>query len=286
MEHYPFLVSSYEESHAKRKTDKIALIDADRYKHVVTYRVFQELQNGKEHTKLLVTEIIDDYLYRDIFARIECPVYLFCFSAPSGNVFRNWVSQEKKYKGNRENVSDPNSYDQKYDDMVFVYTYIKEHYSTLIFDDLEADDILSMLQHEDRSFIFSHDKDLKQVPGFHFNMDGGYLDYVTKEEGFERLVFQILKGDSTDNIPGLFRFGEKKVEKFQEENKGRSDIELFFLAVREFTQKMGVMEGIDCFVEMWSLVSMRINRGAYLREKYASAFMLMEQYLEIEEPEE
>lgn len=42
-------------------------------------------------------------------------------------------------------------------------------------------------------------------------------------------------------------------------------------AINEFVSKKGLLQGIDTFVEMWSLVSMKINRGEYFKEKYASA---------------
>src|SRR5690606_29981603 len=81
----------------KRFPHKVALIDADRYKHVVTYRVYQEVvEKGQEHSTRLVNAIIDEYLSNDIFNNFECKNYIFCFSATSKQIFRNYIAQEKK----------------------------------------------------------------------------------------------------------------------------------------------------------------------------------------------
>jgi hypothetical protein len=43
-----------------------------------------------------------------------------------------------------------------------------------------------------------------------------------------------------------------------------------------YTEKLGVFVGYDTFVEMWSLLSMKINRGKYLKEKYAKLYYVLE----------
>lgn len=197
METIPFTAPSYHQEHFAKKSfpTKVALIDADRYKHVVTYRMFQEtIENGKEHTKELLDDLISDYLFNDIFSKFEAKAYIFCFSAPSKQVFRNHIAQEKEYKGNRKNKKDDYYYEGKYDDMAYVLKYCETRYPTLVFNDLEADDILSMLQDPEETFIFSHDKDLKQVVGFHYNIKMHSIEYTTEEEGFNMLINQMLTG--------------------------------------------------------------------------------------------
>jgi 5'-3' exonuclease len=281
MEITPMIAPKYEDTYAKKKfPGKVALIDADRYKHVVTYRVYQSISEGKEYNKRLVNEIIDEYLYNDIFGNFECKAYIFCFSAPSKQVFRNQIAQEKKYKGNREGKDDPNYYEGKYEDMAHVYEYINQHHPTLTFDDLEADDLLSMLQHPEETFIFSHDKDLKQVVGFHYNMERHILEYTTEDMGFKMLIGQMLTGDTTDNIPGLKGFGKKALDNFKEEIERAGNMEILITALKKYTDKHGVLHGMDLFAEMWHLLSMRLNRGAYCQEKYQKAFRLMNQLIE------
>lgn len=260
-------------------SSKVALIDADRYKHLAVYRAFQQIEDGTPHSKKMIEEIVDDYLYNDIFSKFDAKAFVFCFSAPSKQVFRNWVTQEKQYKGTRGKGADLYDYPQKWDDMAYVYEYILNNHSTLIYSDLEADDLLSMLQHPTHTFIFSHDKDLKQVVGFHYDMQQQLLMYTDEKEGFELLITQILTGDTTDNIPGLKGFGPKALEKFREEVFHYSDAEMVTAAIGKYTEKYGMLHGMDMFSEMWQLVSMRLNRGDYTREKYGKAFLLIESLL-------
>ncbi len=263
---------------SKKEISKVALIDADRYKHVVVYRMWQKLMNeGQTHSIMLLNEIIDDYLSTDIFSKFDAKAYIFCFSAPSKNVFRNSITQEKKYKGNRSQ-SDAYFYSNKYEDMAYVYDYISERYTTLFEDDLEADDLISMLQNQ-YTFVFSHDKDLKQVPGFHWNMDEFNLIEISEDDAFRNLMYQILTGDATDNIPGLSGFGAKSLEKFMLNTKDLSTEALFQSVVKQFTDKYGLYKGFDTFNEMWNLVSLRINRGEYLKSRYNLTFHKFESIL-------
>lgn len=107
-------------------------------------------------------------------------------------------------------------------------------------------------------------------------MDIGQLTYTDDEEGFEILIHQILLGDTTDCIPGLKGFGPSALNKFKVMMNGAGGLPLFIGAVKQYTDKYGILHGIDTFIEMWNLVSMKLNRGDYLKEKYASAFILME----------
>lgn len=269
----PFLAPKWsDERDVGRKTiDKIALIDADRYKHLVVYRMFDKMmEEGIPNSKEALDEIISDYLDRDIFNAFEAKDYVFCFSAPSSKTFRNFIVQEKEYKGNRKNVTDKYFYEGKFEDMAYVFEYVSKRYHTLYFDDLEADDVLSMLQCEE-TFIFSHDKDLKQVVGSHWNIDRREMFETDTHRGFYMLMKQLLLGDSTDNIPGLKGFGPKAFDKIGD----LQGYELLYTTMKSFVDKYGLLHGMDTFVEMWTLVSLKINRGDWLREKYSKGFELI-----------
>ena len=251
--------------------NKIALIDADKYKHKVAYRMYQALMDeGELHCKSLLNDKIESYLSYEVFNRFKADAYVFCFSAPSSKIFRNAIAQEKEYKGNRGKGTDPYFYTNKWDDMAYVFEYINDRYETLYMDDLEADDILAMVQNE-HTFIYSEDKDLKQVPGWHWDSEKNKIIAVDETDGLRSLALQLLKGDSGDNIPGLKGFGEKAVEHFKQriiiEGLDNQDILKAILDI--YTDKLGLFKGYDTFVEMWSLLSMRINRGVYSQEKYA-----------------
>ena len=276
----PVVSGDFQDIVKKNFPNKVALIDADRYKHLVAFRMYGKMmEEGLDHSVELLNEIIESYLSRDIFNNFSCKAYVFCFSAPSKGVFRHSIAQNKRYKGNREGKKDPNYYPDKHNDMAYVYKYINERYHTLLFDDLEADDLLSMLQREEDTFIFSHDKDLKQVEGFHFDMSNNLLTYTTAEVGLKLLFEQILTGDTTDNIVGLAGFGLKGLINFQIEHPDITPEAMFYLVVKKYIDKFGVLNGVDTFVEMWSLLSMKINRGDYFKEKYTQAYSLIDEIL-------
>ena len=75
----------------------------------------------------------------------------------------------------------------------------------------EADDELGINQTED-TIIGSIDKDLLMIPGRHFNFVKNQFTYVTPEQGMRNFYLQLLTGDRTDMIPGLYGIGPAKAE--------------------------------------------------------------------------
>lgn len=268
--HVAFTANSAPVAKAKDFNSFVCLIDADRYKHVVTYRVSQEVLSGTPHSKELVEKYIKEYLEDDIFKKFSAKGYIFCFSAPSKKVFRNHLAQIKKYKGNRDGKVDKNYYPEKFQDMAYVYTYIQARYPVLFDDYLEADDILSFLQ-DNNTFVFSHDKDLRQVVGYHYNMKFNSLTYTTEDDAVKMIIEQMYTGDTVDNISGLAGIGSKTAGKLMED---KNSMRLVFECLQKYIDKHSFMEGVDTFVEMWGLLSMKMNRGDYFKVKYASFFNL------------
>ena len=86
----------------------------------------------------------------------------------------------------------------------------------------EADDLLRTWANEARRagqehIICSIDKDLRCIPGkhyiMHFDPKKQLVIDVSEEEGMRHYYEQLLKGDPTDNIPGVPRVGEVKAAK-------------------------------------------------------------------------
>lgn len=83
---------------------------------------------------------------------------------------------------------------------------------------MEADDFLRIWAREceeagQEFVIASIDKDLKCIPGTHYNIKKEEFEIVTKEAA-ERLYYeQLIKGDQIDNIPGIPGIGDKKAQK-------------------------------------------------------------------------
>jgi 5'-3' exonuclease len=77
----------------------------------------------------------------------------------------------------------------------------------------EADDALGIAQTKD-TIICSIDKDLKQIPGEHYNFVTQEFTKVTKEEGIRWFYKQLMMGDTVDNIQGIPGIGKVKAENF------------------------------------------------------------------------
>ena len=65
--------------------------------------------------------------------------------------------------------------------------------------------------------IVSLDKDLKQVPGLHYNFVKKEFDTVTPQQGLINFYTQFLVGDTSDNIRGCTGIGPVKARKAFEE---------------------------------------------------------------------
>lgn len=247
-------------------TNKIALFDADYLKYIVVDRIWKLGNQDGNYPK--AEETIKEVL-SEILIKIHDPI-IFCFSGKSSETFRYKVSFEKEYKGNRSTSSDSRFYDRKISDMYEVVDYISKNYNALIFNDLEADDILSALQC-DRSYIISKDKDLKQVPGYHYNFEKNEIYEITNEEAIFNLCFQLLTGDTTDNITGIPGIGPVKAADILSDKNPKKMINAVIL---EFQKKYGLFNGTDFFTENWNLIKTRPNRGAYFQKKYESMYNL------------
>ena len=262
----------YENSIEKLSTNRIALLDADFIKYIVCSRRSKEflLAKKEDGVEIFLKEepiitILKDYLAQSIFGKISDPI-IFCFSGKSYNTFRNFIAFTKEYKAKR---SYDESYPGEHNDSILVMKFIKENYITLLFDDLEADDIVAALQCE-KTYIISKDKDLKQVPGFHYDFNTNKIYEITKAEASYNLAYQLLAGDSVDNIPGFPKYGPKKAEAFLAGILNPRDYVIHVMKL--YQDNFGIFVGTDMFVENWNLIKMRENRGEFFQRKYQAMF--------------
>ncbi len=141
------------------------------------------------------------------------------------NNFRKTEATIRPYKGKRPSEK-PLHYQRIKD-----YLLSTKNHPVTLCEDYEADDGMAMAQitakeqsiKEDgsggeRTCICSRDKDLKMVPGYHYSWASGKQKevatrFITPQEGNKWFFTQLLMGDATDNIPGLYRVGQKNAEK-------------------------------------------------------------------------
>lgn len=113
---------------------------------------------------------------------------------------------DPQYKANRKATVDPIYREEAKAHLVL-------EWGATITDQIEADDALAIEQSQSEMYtttICSIDKDLKQVPGYHYNWRKDEHDSVTPMDGLRAFYKQLLTGDRSDNILVPFRIGPVK----------------------------------------------------------------------------
>jgi DNA polymerase-1 len=107
--------------------------------------------------------------------------------------------------------------------------YMNKVYRCITYHNLEGDDVLGMLATcpEDKytglkgdRIVVSIDKDLKTIPGFHYNPDKPQdeIYMVDPEQADYNHLFQTLTGDAVDGYPGCPGIGPKRAERLLEDS--------------------------------------------------------------------
>lgn len=214
-------------------------------------------ERGLERAENAISEI-KSFLSESFFLDIDSwELYI----TTCKNNFRNNISSD--YKANRK----PNKY-------VWI---LREHYlnnGAFCSDTLEADDLIADRSKElgvDNCVVISIDKDLKQIGGFYWSYykqkqklsDGTYyineygnherefkqreVEFISKEEAEYNFYFQMLLGDSTDNIKGLKGVGKVRAEKMLKNSSN------YFLTVARAYFSKGLK---DQFKETFNLIKL------------------------------
>lgn len=120
--------------------------------------------------------------------------------------------------------------------------------------------------HDLRYIIATIDKDLDQIPGWHYN----YLKqvhYVQSAADARAFFFQqCLSGDATDGIPGCWKIGETKAIAFLGKWSGHSDGAIWEAIVREYAYSQKVA-GCPYVGGDPAAVALETARLVYLQQK-------------------
>lgn len=131
------------------------------------------------------------------------------------------------YKGNRKATEKPFHF-------AAIKEYMIETLGAVVIEGEEADDAMGYGACEFGHGIATLDKDLDGVPGCHYNWRKKEVYYIGPEDADRFFYKQMLTGDSTDNIPGLFRMtGKKAAKKFYEPLEFMDTPEEMYAHVRE-----------------------------------------------------
>jgi len=124
------------------------------------------------------------------------------------NNFRYDVGVTHVYKGNRGGT--------KPEHLQASRDYLCERWRGVIIEGQEADDQMAIEATKGplgEVAIASIDKDMLQVPGWHFNFGKNEWHYSDQEYATRFFYTQLLTGDNVDNIIGLWRVGPAKANK-------------------------------------------------------------------------
>ena len=154
--------------------------------------------------------------------------FTLCWTADQN--FRKEI--ESSYKANRQKMDrrKPVGYRE-------VRRWAEASYPSECWHRLEADDVLGILatRNQQRTIIWSGDKDLKQIPGLHLDNDGNtYL--VSQLEADVYFYRQALTGDSVDGYPGCPGVGPKTAEKLIPE-EGFTEATAWGTVVQQYKKK-------------------------------------------------
>ena len=122
-----------------------------------------------------------------------------------GNYRKELGCDAYPYKGTRKKEKPPHFYEMR--------EYLIENLGAIEINGKEADDALATAACQLGHGIATIDKDLWGVPGWHYNWNKQEVSCVSPEAANRVFYTQLLSGDSSDNIPGLFKRLGKKVTK-------------------------------------------------------------------------
>ncbi len=153
---------------------------------------------------------VKDFI-NNVLSNTNCSDYFLCLSGNKN--FRYSLATLQPYKGNRDKDEKPGHYLLIKDYLYSLDGESKEY--------LEADDLLVIKNIEFKdSIICSTDKDLRTVPSINYNISTGLLQEISYSKSLYNFYFQLLIGDSTDNIPSPHGLGEVSAHRILKELTG------------------------------------------------------------------
>ena len=224
-----------------------------------------EIHSHIEHMPPNLVFMMVDNVIDEILTTLDITHYTIVLSGSQN--FRKEIATIQEYKGNRDPSHKPILYSELRD-------YLKAKHNAKVIDGIEADDWLGLNQ-TDSTVICSIDKDLKMIPGYHYNFVKKELEKVDEIEGLRNFYKQLLTGDPSDNVPGIPGIGDKRAGKILD--GAETEEEMFFRCLRVYRE-----HNLDhCMEEIGNLLwIMRKGRETWksgLTEKCLKEFNLSSQ---------
>lgn len=150
--------------------------------------------------------------------------------------YRNALGTIKHYKGNRFEA-DGVTPKRRPHWLNTCREYLIEQWGAKVEEGQEADDALGINQTEE-TCICSYDKDLLMIPGKHYNWNSDKHVTISEVEGIQNFYSQLVTGDSTDNILGLYGVGPK-AKMLKEIKKCYTEQDMLEIVLEQYTKRFG-----------------------------------------------
>lgn len=137
-----------------------------------------------------------------------------CFLTGANN-YRKIINPE--YKANRKDKEPPRFLQQ-------CREFLVKEWNAVISDGCEADDLLGIAQYKEETICISLDKDLLMIPGWHYNWLHNEKTFTTPLDGLRKFYKQMLIGDVSDNIVGVWKVGKVKASKYLDDLTEENDM--------------------------------------------------------------
>lgn len=144
-----------------------------------------------------------DSAVESMLSRTETNKAVLCFSGSEN--FR--YSVLPTYKSNRRGAPRPVLLD-------VLIEHARQEWECISHDSLEADDVMGVMATKSSGnyIIASTDKDLKQIPGAHYNWRRDCMEEVAIADADYWFYFQVLTGDSVDGYSGCPGVGVRRAK--------------------------------------------------------------------------
>jgi len=200
----------------------IALLDGD----IIVYRVGFTTMDAPPYIPPSRT----DETIRVICQALDTNEYQVYLTGQGHDNFRYGLTDT--YKANRKDMKKPTHY-------ALIRDYLVEEHGAIVSEGEEADDLLGIEQTQrgHGSIICSIDKDLDQIPGWHYNFVKGLRYEINESEAIRFFWKQLLMGDVSDNIQGIRGIGPVGATKLLA-NASNND-ELYQIVAKEYMRTYG-----------------------------------------------
>jgi hypothetical protein len=223
----------------------IALLDGD----IITYRVGFTTMDVDPYIAIART----DESIRNICQSIDTNDYK-CYLTAQGIEHNFRYQIDNTYKANRKEAQKPTHYN-------LIRGHLIENHGAIIAQGEEADDLLGIEQttRGTDSIICTIDKDLDQIPGWHYNFVKGLRYNISEIEGRRFFYAQLLIGDASDNVAGIKGLGTKRTGALLDQLS--TEGELFRVVAKQYKNQYGEEEWLKQLTKTGQLLWIRKQEG-------------------------